>query len=112
GFRFEYLNSTAIGYVTDVDMKVSTDASKSRTFPLFGMGAEYKVGNNSNIYANISQAYRPIDYSQITPIGVTSKIDPNMKDANGYNSDLGYRGTIKNYLNFDIGVFYMAYNNR
>jgi Fe(3+) dicitrate transport protein len=43
---------------------------------------------------------------------VFSKIDPNLKDAYGYNSDLGFRGTVKNYLNFDLGVFYMAYNNR
>ena len=25
---------------------------------------------------------------------------------------MGYRGTIKNFLNFDIGGFYLAYNNR
>jgi len=43
---------------------------------------------------------------------VTSKIDPNLKDANGFNSDLGYRGTVKNFLNFDIGLFYLAYNKR
>jgi Fe(3+) dicitrate transport protein len=35
-----------------------------------------------------------------------------MKDAGGFNADLGYRGTVKNYLNFDVGLFYMAYNNR
>jgi Fe(3+) dicitrate transport protein len=48
----------------------------------------------------------------LTPIGVTSKIDPNLKDANGFNAEAGYRGTVKNYLNFDIGVFYLAYNKR
>jgi Fe(3+) dicitrate transport protein len=46
------------------------------------------------------------------PFGVTSKIDDNLKDAHGYNADLGYRGTIRNFLNFDLGVFYMAYNDR
>jgi Fe(3+) dicitrate transport protein len=61
---------------------------------------------------NISQAYRPIDYAQLTPIGVTSKIDPNLKDAEGYNAEVGYRGTVSNYLNFDLGLFYMAYNKR
>lgn len=76
------------------------------------MGIEYKPSRNTSIYGNFSQAYRPIDYSQLEPFGVTSKIDPNLKDAYGYNADLGYRGTIKNYLNFDIGGFYMAYNNR
>src|SRR5204863_9870814 len=49
---------------------------------------------------------------QLEPIGVTSKIDPNLKDANGFNADLGYRGTVNNFLNFDFGLFYLAYNKR
>ncbi len=79
---------------------------------MFGIGSEYNTSSNTNIYANICQAYRPIDYSQITGFGITSKIDPNLKDANGINADLGYRGTVKNYLNFDVGLFYLAYNKR
>ena len=112
GFRFEYLHSTAKGYRITDNVKQVPNESRSRTFPLFGIGIEYKATPNTNMYANVSQAYRPIDYSQLTPFGVTSKIDQNLKDAYGFNSDLGYRGTIKNFLNFDIGGFYMAYNNR
>ena len=112
GFRFEYLNSTAKGYRTTDNVKQTATESRNRTFPLFGIGLEYKATRNTNIYGNFSQAYRPIDYSQVTPFGITSKIDPNLKDAYGFNTDLGYRGTIKNFLNFDIGGFYMAYNNR
>lgn len=112
GFRFEYLNSTAKGYKTEDDIKLTTSQSRNRYFPLFGTGLELKPTNNTSIYGNFSQAYRPIDYSQLEPLGVISRIDPDLKDAYGFNSDLGYRGTIKNYLNFDIGGFYMAYNNR
>ena len=112
GFRFEYLRSTAKGYKTIDDIKQSPNESRSRSFPLFGLGLEYKATTNTNIYANYSQAYRPIEYSQLEPFGLTSKIDPDLKDAKGFNTDLGYRGTVKNFLNFDIGGFYMAYNNR
>lgn len=112
GMRLEYLKSTAKGYsIVDGD-KLLSDAKRTRTFTLFGVGSQYKISRNTNLYGNISQVYRPIDYGQIEPFGVTSKIDPNLKDSKGYNSDLGYRGTIKNYLNFDISGFYMAYNNR
>ena len=112
GVRLEYLNSTVNGYTTDDIYKVTTDKRKNRIFLLSGVGIEYKPKYNASIYANISQAYRPIDYSQQQPFGVTSKIDPNLKDANGFNSDLGYRTTIKNYLNVDVSLFYLAYNNR
>ncbi len=112
GMRLEYLKSTAKGYsIVDGD-KLLSDAKRTRTFTLLGVGSQYKISRNTNFYGNISQVYRPIDYGQIEPFGVTSKIDPNLKDSKGYNSDLGYRGTIKNYLNFDISGFYMAYNNR
>lgn len=112
GFRLEYLKNTGKGYTDEDSDKIITNENRSRTIPLFGIGAEYKPSANTNIYANISQAYRPIDYSQITGFGVTSKIDPNLKDPSGYNADLGYRGTVGNYLNFDIGLFYLAYNKR
>ncbi|MDE3252590.1 MAG: TonB-dependent receptor [Bacteroidota bacterium] len=112
GFRFEYLNSQARGYKMDGTDKLETDLSRSRYFPLFGVGVQYKTSYYTNLYANISQAYRPIEYSQLQPFGVSSRIDKNLKDANGFNADLGYRGTVDNYLNFDFGLFYMAYNNR
>jgi Fe(3+) dicitrate transport protein len=112
GWRLEYLKSTGKGYKEENGIKIITNENRSRYIPLFGMGTEYKTSANTNLYANISQAYRPIDYSQITGFGITSKIDPKLKDASGFNADLGYRGTIKNYLHFDMGLFYLAYNKR
>ncbi len=112
GLRFEYLKTTAAGYKTTDGDKQIPDESRSRTFPLFGLGLEYKTSPNASLYGNITQVYHPIDYSMLEPFGVTAKIDPNLKDSYGYNSDLGYRGTIKNYLNFDISVFYLAYKDR
>ena len=112
GFRLEYLRSVGKGYKEVNGTKIVTNENRERYIPLFGLGAEYKTSLNTNVYANISQSYRPIDYSQLTAFGVTSKIDPNLKDANGFNADLGYRGTVNNYLNFDIGLFYLVYNQR
>jgi Fe(3+) dicitrate transport protein len=112
GARFEYLKSTSKGYATNDNVKQPADESRTRTYPLFGIGLEYKPSGYTSFYGNISQAYRPIDYSQLQPFGVTAKIDPNLKDAYGFNSDLGYRATVKNYLNLDLSLFYLEYNNR
>jgi Fe(3+) dicitrate transport protein len=51
-------------------------------------------------------------FSDITPPAVTDVVDPNLRDASGYNADLGYRGTVKGFLNFDFSLFYLSYNNR
>ncbi|GGA97963.1 TonB-dependent receptor family protein [Puia dinghuensis] len=111
GVRFEYLRSTAKGYITDGG-DVNSDNSKSRSFGLFGVGVQYKTSCTTNLYGNISQAYSPVTYDQLTKLGSTARVDPNMKDASGYNADLGWRGTVGKYLNFDIDGFWLAYNNR
>jgi len=40
------------------------------------------------------------------------KIDPNLKDEKGYNSDLGFRGGIKNKITYDVSLFGLYYSNR
>ncbi len=112
GLRFEYLKNTIKGHKEVEGDIQKVNQLKARSFVLLGTGIEYKVLGNASLYANISQAYRPIDYSQLEPFGVTSKIDSNLKDSKGFNSDLGFRSTVKNYLNLDISVFYLAYNDR
>lgn len=112
GFRLEYLHSTAKGYKTEDNEKLLANQSRNRYLPLAGLGLEYKPTAYTSLYGNISQAYRPMDYSALEPFGVTSRIDPNLKDAIGYNADLGYRGTVRNFLNFDVSGFYLAYNHR
>lgn len=111
GIRYEYLRSMVDGYITD-SIRVYSNQGKNRTFLLSGIGFEWKQRNNVSIYGNISQSYRPIDYSQLTAFGAAAKIDANLKDAFGFNSDLGIRGTIKNYFNYDCSLFYLVYNNR
>ncbi len=113
GLRYEYINSIGYGrFAISSGNEIPFEEKEiSRSQPLFGLGIEYKFGI-TNVYANITQAYRPVLFSDITPPAVTDVIDPNLKDASGYNADLGYRGAYKNYLNFDFSLFYLSYNNR
>lgn len=113
GVRFEQINSTAKGQfgVQSSSPVVLGNRELSRSKPLFGIGLEYKF-RATNLYANITQAYRPVLFSDLTPPAVTDVIDPNLKDADGFNADFGYRGTFKNIINFDVSLFYLSYNNR
>ncbi len=111
GLRFEYLHSIVKGYITD-NGQVNSDLSRNRYIPLFGLGAQFRTTRSTSIYGNISQAYSPATYDQLTRFGSSSRIDPGLRDASGYNADLGWRGSFGKYLNFDADVFYLAYNNR
>jgi Fe(3+) dicitrate transport protein len=112
GFRFEYIESTAKGYITDPNTSaiVNVDLRQYWEIPLAGCGIQIKTTPTTNVYANFSQCYEPTNYSNLTPLGSTSVIDPNLKDVSGFNSDLGWRGNISNILNFDVGAFYMPFN--
>ena len=113
GIRYEYIKNTGEGRfgISNGNDVALPSKTISRSQPLFGLGLEYKF-RTTNIYANITQAYRPVLFSDFTPPAVTDVIDPNLKDASGFNADLGFRGTFKNYLNFDFSLFYLSYNNR
>jgi Fe(3+) dicitrate transport protein len=112
GIRFETLESEAEAEIEVGGVEKETEEEKSRSFLLMGLGLQHKVGKASNIYANITQAYRPIDYAQLVPLASASKVDPDMKDPKGVNTDLGIRGTVKSFFNYDIGLFLLSYNNR
>jgi Fe(3+) dicitrate transport protein len=113
GVRYEYIQNTGEGRfgISGGNDVAFPNKTISRSQPLFGLGLEYKF-RTTNIYANITQAFRPVLFSDLTPPAVTDVIDPNLKDASGFNADIGYRGTFKNYLNFDFSLFYLSYNNR
>lgn len=81
------------------------------SFPLFGINAEYKFNENNNIYAGWSQAYRPVILKDIIPGSLYEISDKNLKDANGYNVELGFRGNWK-FLKWDLSAFLIEYDNR
>jgi Fe(3+) dicitrate transport protein len=112
GVRFEYIKTSSNGYYMLDSVRFNNKLSNPRHFTLMGLGIGYKVSKNTNIYANWSQNYSPISYSDIYVLTPDLKVDPNLKDVTGYNADIGWRGNIKNILTFDIGGFMLYYNNR
>jgi Fe(3+) dicitrate transport protein len=113
GVRIENIQNEANGRVSlsgNTEIKINNQ-NRTRRFVLPGVGAEYHIGQ-TEIYANYSQAYRPVLFSDLTGNPTTDVIDQNLKDAKGYNIDLGYRGRIKEYLFFDVSGYLLQYNNR
>lgn len=115
GIRYEWLQGEAAGrngYAANGSEILLQNIKRSRGFVLAGIGAEYHITKETEWYANISQAYRPIQFANLQAPPTTDIVDENLKDSKGYNIDLGYRGKVKNYLRFDVSAFYLQYNNR
>ncbi len=110
GVRFEVINTTTEGVINNRQTPISYKGNRS--FPLFGTGLQYQVSGSSQLYGNISQAYRPYIYANVTPADQLAIIDPDLKDSKGYDIDLGYRGNVQNLLNYDLAAYYVYYGNR
>jgi Fe(3+) dicitrate transport protein len=110
GARLEVIKTDMTGVVNNRTVTVSY--KQSRNFPLFGAGLQYEVTHTSQLYGNISQAYRPYIYAAVTPADNLTQVDPNMKDSRGYDIDFGYRGNISQAFKFDVNAFYVFYGDR
>lgn len=129
GVRYEWIQSEVSGHLSTDNLSVSSTpiSIDSRTTPyvmanpqrirnkvlLAGIGFQYKITKETNIYANYTQGFRPVLYQELfTPGNSVDYFDPNLKNQNGYNADAGYRGAVSNFLTFDVGAFQLRYNNR
>jgi Fe(3+) dicitrate transport protein len=115
GIRYEWLEGSAAGRNGLTTNRIAINLqniTRSRNFILAGVGSEFHITKSTEFYANFSQAYRPIQFANLQAPPTTDVVDPDLKDARGYNFDIGYRGKVKNYIQFDISGFYLKYNNR
>lgn len=115
GFRIENILSQTngrIGFATNGKELLTQSEKRNRNFILPGLGIEFHAFPQTEFYANFSKAYRPVLFSDLVQNNTTDMIDPNLKDASGFNADIGLRGNIGRYLRVDIGPYLLQYNNR
>ncbi len=122
GLRFESINTKAEGYYRNIvrdnagnvilNERIDETRTSPRNFVIAGLGLSYKPNNVLNIYGNISQNYRSITFSDIRIANPSAVVDPNLQDEKGYSLDLGIRSEQTRFVNYDVSLFYLNYNNR
>lgn len=110
GARMEIGQSDFTGKVSYYDQEELPNTIR-HNFPLLGVSMDYSLNANHNFYGGWSQAYRPVIFKDIIPASTYEVIDKNLKDAFGYNLELGYRGRTGD-LKWDVSVFQLRYDNR
>lgn len=124
GIRYEWISTQAAGYYqkelllrdefglpyTVTETRPDT-LDRGRSVLLSGLGISYKLSGKSELYANFSQNFRSITFSDLRTINENIFIDPALKDENGFSTDLGWRG-LNNIFNWDASLFYMGYQDR
>ncbi len=122
GLRFEHINTAAEGSYREqifhpltneliFDTTYVEDKSNIRNIFLGGVGFSYRPIKRTEIYGNIAQNYRGINFSDIRIVNPNQVVDPDIEDERGFNADLGIRGERKRGI-FDASAFFMYYNNK
>lgn len=122
GLRFENIITRSQGYYNEqyTDLagniiyrnKVNDNRSSARHFLLAGIGFSWKMKKGNEMYANISQNYRSINFNDMRIVNPNIKVDPGLQDEKGYSADWGIRGNLNKYISYDFSLFYLRYNNR
>ncbi|MFO1482820.1 MAG: TonB-dependent receptor [Verrucomicrobiaceae bacterium] len=102
GFRMELINQDVT--VRNVAISSQRDNSKFDKQPLFGLGLSYDLGNDTAVYANVSQSYRATTFGQtlITTAGGTAN---DVAPSQGWNYEIGIRGTPRPWFSYDSSFF-------
>lgn len=122
GLRFEYISTGAEGTYNQVifdnagnpiaNNTFDEDRLLKRHFVLLGLGIDYKPNPFLNVFANLSQNYRSITFSDIRVVSPSFIIDPDITDEKGFTFDLGIRGRKNRLISYNMGMFGVLYQNR
>lgn len=122
GARIEYIKTESQG----ISKRINFDAAgnpigdeekninevKERSFILLGLGLSYKPSSFLEFYGNISQNYRSVTFSDVNIVNPSNAVDENIGDANGFTLDIGARGSLNNWISYDVSFFNLFYKDR
>jgi Fe(3+) dicitrate transport protein len=122
GIRFENIQTFAEGYFQNrvfdfagnliAENRQNESLERRRSFVLLGLGTSWKATPTLETYANISQNYRAINFTDLRIDNPNGRVDPNIRDERGYTADLGLRTRRNTWWYADLTVFYLAYRDR
>ncbi|HIF14724.1 MAG TPA: TonB-dependent receptor, partial [Bacteroidetes bacterium] len=121
GVRYETINTKSFGYFKEIEKDLAGNIifeqniydtiKQDRQLVLLGLGASYKLGD-MEVYANFSQNYRAINFTDLRVNNPNLEVDKDIKDERGFNTDIGFRGRFFKAINYDISFFCLYYRDR
>ena len=124
-FRFGAFSLTPGVRVEFVDQNVREVVNVARTttplqrrdeqaaVPLVGLGAAYDLPTHqAQLYANASQSYRPMIFTEAVPNGATTVVNEDLEEGRAVQYEVGYRAQPVRGLVLDASVFHLEFDNQ
>ncbi len=111
GMRYEFGQTDMTGYIAYLDPSDIPNHIRHR-IPLAGINMQFQPNDHVRLFGGIAQAYRPVLFKDIIPGSTLEKANKDLKDAYGYNAELGISGKVRAWIKYDLTAFMIRYNNR
>lgn len=80
--------------------------------PLLGLGTAYEFTPRSQVYGNISQAYRPLLFQETVSPGPADIVSGDIGPGRSYQGEVGFRTNPAPYFTMDTSLFYLEFNDQ
>lgn len=80
--------------------------------PLFGLGLAFELASKVDLYANVSQSYRPKIFTQAVPTGGTALVPEDLEESQALQYELGFRGNPRDWVSWDISGFLLDFEDQ
>lgn len=122
GIRFENIQTFSEGYFTGrvydgagnivTEKQTEKSLDSKRSFVIGGIGISYKVNDKVELYGNVSQNYRAINFTDLRIQNPNLEVDSTIHDERGFTADAGIRGSTNQMFTYEVTAFYVGYNDR
>jgi Fe(3+) dicitrate transport protein len=82
------------------------------TLVLGGLGMEYQTAENSAVYANVSQSYRPVIFTESVPTGGGQVVPDDLEAGESIEYELGYRTRATEWFTLDASAFLLSFKDQ
>lgn len=80
--------------------------------PLFAVGIAYEIYKAIDLYANISQSYRPKVFADTVPTGTNQVVASDLEAGSGIQYDFGLRGHPVPFVSWDVDYFILVFKDQ
>jgi Fe(3+) dicitrate transport protein len=80
--------------------------------PLPGLAAAWDLPGRGQLYANASQSFRPMIFTQAVPNGATQVVNADLAAGRAVQYEFGYRAGLRSGLVVDASVFHLEFDDQ
>lgn len=110
-FRMELLNMRVKENFNTGKSSPLHNINEFYAVPLVGLGLKYALGKLNELYANLSQGYKPPQFDDLAPTGNNTLPATALDEGKSWTYELGLRGRPFPWLQYDASAFLTDYEN-